>query len=79
VTRPARDQHPNRIDLLRRTTDNLRLRRLSIEVGQQAARDRRRREDEIREELRDSRATTITGSTPAPQRTTPKSPDKLRG
>ena len=49
-------------ELLRRTTDSLRLHRLSVELDQQASRERRRREDEIREELHDARATTITGS-----------------
>lgn len=50
------------IELLRRTTDALRLHRLSIEIDQQVLRERRRREDEIREELHDARARTITGS-----------------
>lgn len=49
-------------ELLRRTTDSLRLHRLSVELDQEASRERRRREDEIREELHDARATTITGS-----------------
>jgi hypothetical protein len=45
------------------TTDRLRLHRLTMELDQQAPRERRRLEDEIREELRDSRARTITAAT----------------
>jgi hypothetical protein len=54
-------------ELLRHTADGLRSHRLSVELEQQASRDQRRREDEIREEWRDSRARTIMAPEQKPQ------------
>jgi hypothetical protein len=57
----------NKSELSRHTADSLRSHRLSVEAEQQPSRDRRRREDEIREELHDSRARTIAAPTQKPQ------------
>jgi hypothetical protein len=66
VPRIANVERLNTLDASRHTTDGLRLHRLSTELEQQPSRERRRREDAIREEFHDSRATTITAATQEP-------------